>query len=355
MEKERYGSLDFLKIIGTLLIMFMHYQQMMDVTFPTGVNFFNGNINWGNVVELFFVISGFVMFPKTKKILNGEDKGFTDFFLSRLRRFAPMLLLTAICYELISLVLVKRFGDYSAWCCISPWGIVQNTLCISDWGTVVLSVNPPTWYISVLMLCYVLMYFAARLCGKYGKNPMVVYAALAILGVGINAKGLDLPLMESTTGRGYSAFFAGLILAGLFDKYEMHSPVQLAFSAIVFALTAGGLVFDTLSMTFLLYPALIIVFTTKPAKKIFSSKIWNTLGRIQFHAYVWHAVILLGLRLLGFMGFRPDYGARPVMFAFAVFAELWAAFSFFVIERPAEKLFIKILPKKKSDIAKERT
>ena len=348
MKKERHGSLDFLKIICTILILFMHYQQIMEVRFPVGVNFFNGNFNWGNVVELFFVLSGFVMFSKAEQISEGKDRGFTDFILDRLRRFAPMLALTAICYELIGLVLVKLYGDVSDLASISPWGIVQDTLCLSDWGMPNGPVNSPTWYISVLMFCYVLMYFTARLCGKYRKNPMVVYFALVIFGVGINAKQLDLPFMQSSMGRGYYAFFTGLILAGLFEKYEMHSPVQIIFSFIIFALTAFGLVFDSLSMTFLLYPALIIVFTTKTADRLFSAKLWNTLGKIQFHAYVWHAVILQGMKLLGYMGFRPEYADRRMMLAFALLTELWATFSYFVIGKRADKLFSKILPKRKS-------
>lgn len=346
---KRNGALDFLKILGTLSILLMHYQQVLEVTFPTGVNFYNGNFNWGNVVEFFFVVSGFVMFPKTAAIRKGEDGGFCDFIGKRLLRFAPMMALTALCYELVSLLLIKVYGDFSPWCCISLWGIVQNTLCIqSGWGMIEMPLNTPTWYISVLMFCYVLLYFTTKLCGKYKKDPLPVYVAWIILGVGINTCRLDLPFLNSEMGRGYSAFFTGMILAELFERYEMHGTVQIVFSLLIFVLTACGLVFDTASMTFLLYPALLIVFTTKRADKLFSAKLWNGLGRIQFHAYVWHAVILQGLRLLGWAGCAPDYNNRLTMFAFVIFTELWAAFSCRVLERPAEKLFRKLLPKKKT-------
>ena len=39
MKKERNYSLDFLKIIATILIVFHHYQQILNVEFR-GVNFF---------------------------------------------------------------------------------------------------------------------------------------------------------------------------------------------------------------------------------------------------------------------------------------------------------------------------
>ena len=352
MGKKRYGYLDFLKIAATLPILFMHYQQMMEVVYPTGMNYSGGSFNWGNVVEFFFVISGFVMYPVTLKILSGEESCFEKFMLKRLRRFAPMMFVTALCYEIISYILVFRFGDQSKWCCISIWGIVQRTLCLdSGWGMLPMTLNVPTWYICELMFCYVLMYFAARLCGKHGKSPVTVYAALIILGVAVNTRNIDLPLLTSEMGRGYSAFFTGVILAGLFDRYEMHGVVQLGFSVIIIALTVSGFIIDTASVTFLLCPALIILFSAPHIERLFSGRFWTTLGKIQFHVYIWHAVILLGMRLLGWMGFTPDYNSRLMMYAFAVLAELWGAFSYFVIEKRAEKALLMLIPKKKEKTA----
>lgn len=350
MEKKRCGSLDFLKILGTLAIIFMHYQQMTGASFATGINYYNGSFNWGNAVELFFVISGFVMFPATVKIASGEEPDFGKFMLRRLRRFAPMMFVTAVCYEIISYILVYRYGDYSDWICISIWGIVQKTLCLdSGWGMMPLALNSPTWYICVLMFCYVPMYFATKICAKYGKSPIPVYIASVILGTALNTRPVDLAFLTSEMGRGYSAFFTGIIMGELFDKFEMHGRVQICFSLVIFLLTAGGVIFDTAAITYLLCPALLIVFTTKPAMKIFSADIWSTLGKIQFHVFVWHAVILLGIRLLGWMGLNADYSNRLLMYAFALFAELWGAFSYFVIEKRANRLFDVLLPKRKSE------
>ena len=59
---QRSGGLDFIKVLATIGIFFHHYQQVFNVTFTNHINFFHGLIYWGYLVELFFIISGFVTF-----------------------------------------------------------------------------------------------------------------------------------------------------------------------------------------------------------------------------------------------------------------------------------------------------
>lgn len=68
---KRRGALDFLKILATIFIVFHHYQQIVNVTYPEGVDFCSGSFFWGHMVELFFLISGFVMLPWCRRITEG--------------------------------------------------------------------------------------------------------------------------------------------------------------------------------------------------------------------------------------------------------------------------------------------
>lgn len=54
MTEKRYGSLDFLKIPVTVSIVFHHYQQMLHVKFDNFINFCDGLLYLGVLVELFF-------------------------------------------------------------------------------------------------------------------------------------------------------------------------------------------------------------------------------------------------------------------------------------------------------------
>jgi len=75
-KKRNYG-LDFLKIVATILIVFHHYQQVLNVEFA-GINFFGGKFYFGYLVELFFLISGFLMFKYIERIKQGLT--FKEFF-----------------------------------------------------------------------------------------------------------------------------------------------------------------------------------------------------------------------------------------------------------------------------------
>jgi len=96
LEKARNNSLDFLKIIATILIVFHHYQQALNVEF-TQINFFGGKFYFGYLVELFFLISGFLMFNYIEKIKQGLN--FESFFINRVKRFLPLVAIAAILYE----------------------------------------------------------------------------------------------------------------------------------------------------------------------------------------------------------------------------------------------------------------
>lgn len=70
-EGERYYSLDFLKIVATVIIICHHFQQLSGAFYPGYINFYNGKFYWGYMVELFFVLSGFFMYPYIEKIRGG--------------------------------------------------------------------------------------------------------------------------------------------------------------------------------------------------------------------------------------------------------------------------------------------
>lgn len=68
MSNNRNYSLDVIRIVATILIVFHHYQQIFAVTYPSGVNYYGGQFYFGYMVELFFVLSGFFMAPYIAKI-----------------------------------------------------------------------------------------------------------------------------------------------------------------------------------------------------------------------------------------------------------------------------------------------
>ena len=60
MKKNYLGNLDLIKVIAAVGIVFHHYQQISSVRLGGAVEFYGGRFVFGYLVELFFIISGFL-------------------------------------------------------------------------------------------------------------------------------------------------------------------------------------------------------------------------------------------------------------------------------------------------------
>lgn len=90
---KRVYSLDVLRLIGTVLIILHHYQQITDSYF-TG---YAAVRRLSIVVEFFFVLSGFLAY----KYAEGNKLNFRKFLVGKWIRLIPMVILTSIAYEIL--------------------------------------------------------------------------------------------------------------------------------------------------------------------------------------------------------------------------------------------------------------
>ena len=344
-ETNRSYPLDFVKLAATVLIVFHHYQQVIGGSFRY-VNFYNGRFYYGLVVELFFVLSGFFMLRYVEKIKEGLS--FRSFFAKRYFRLMPMLAVTAICCGALMLVYRRVTTGGLAGAGKTLLGTLASALGFAEAWTFFTNtpaVNNPTWYVSVLLLCYLAFYWLCRLAKKLRISPIVLFAAPIALGVCIKLFGIELPLLNGTCARGYYAFFTGLLLAHALERKRPAWPVYIACAAVIAALTVliykkSALVQNGTEyvMTFVYYPAVVMLFTSPLAERVFRLKIFGTLGRISFNVFVWHAVLLELLKLLIKLGAVPsDCKTFPAMLVFTACAFAWGAVSYFFIERPITK------------------
>ena len=347
---KRRGSLDFLKVIATVFILFHHYQQVMGVKYPSGINFDFGSFYWGSMVELFFIISGFVMLPWCRKISeNAPGSDLKSFLFRRYRRFIPMLAVTAVCYELMCFV-IMRFVPQLAdqFINLSIWGTLCDILCIqSGWCMRNTMINNPTWYICVLMLCYVLFWLITAFCREKNIKPRYGYLFMILLGFSLRISGAALPFFNDSAARGYIAFFLGLLLAMAEDKYELHGVGRSAFYllfAVIIILAPDTE--KTFSISYLFFPLIVLLFTSESVEKLFSAKLWETLGAIQFHAFLWHLTVIECARVIMALTGAP-VGKRLYMFITVLLSELIGVLSYFLLDKSADRLFLAILPKEK--------
>ncbi len=356
MSKKRYGSLDFLKILATVSLIFHHYQQTFGVKFDNFINFCDGALYLGVLVELFFILSGFFMLPWVKRIFDGEPgSDFGSFASRRYRRILPMTALSVIVYELICYIAWRFFPEAkSGLAVIDLWGAVTSIFCAqSGWCFPNPRINNPIWYISALCLCYIIFYFTTWLAKKLKTNPVYGYIAVMLIGFAIKMANIAVPFADQWNCRGYISFFEGVLLAKLIEERDTDKTRYTVMSVGILAVTVyafrNHFIGDYYAVTgFLVYPPIIFLMLRKPVARLFSSKIWSTLGNIQFHAYLWHVPILLVLDLLRSAGVNIKTGAVGEMFLFAAIVEAFAAFSYFALEKNMDRVYCWIVPKKKT-------
>lgn len=348
MNAERKYGLDVIKIAATILIIFHHYQQVTGVTFD-GINFWDGKFAFGYVVELFFVISGYVIYPYIDKI-NEKGIRLSEFYINRFIRLFPMVLITAIAYELVLYIYVCGMGR--DWFGMQPtlWGTIIDCMMIQcGWGFANPGVNNPTWYVSVLMLCYVIFYVLVCIAKKCKFDVIYLFIMMLLLGVGVHTYSLELPLLNSDTYRGFYSFFWGLILRRVMPIIQKsimkHKYVSIFIGIAILSVVPLLLHTEHVTVahdvnyviTFVYYSVIICLFEMPQVIHLFKYSFLKVLCEISFNVYLWHITLLIATHTVaeilfeGQIGFLYSYRA---MFLFTMGSFVWGGISYYLIEKP---------------------
>ena len=347
-EYKRNYSLDFIKIVATIIIIFHHYQQVTGAFFENKINFCNGKFYFGTIVELFFILSGFFMYSYITKINQGIS--FPNFYFKRLSRLFPLLLIGALIYEFFLIIYQHIYQN--SWMGIKPtfWGIVSDSLGIQDgWALPNPCVNNPTWYISVLMLCYIIFYFIVYLSKKYKLRPQYLFIFMIFLGMGIQTYGLSLPFLNNSSSRGYYSFFFGILLAESLSKHKINTKAIIVCIISLVILTyliayhndfmSSGISY---TMTFIYYPMVIILCKSNIIGRLLNRKIIGQLGRISFDVFIWHNPFYLLLYIcIKLFNWNLNLNSWVTMVGYAVFCYIWGTISYYLIEQPIGKIINK--------------
>lgn len=331
---KRYTNLDILKIIGSILIVFHHYQQLANVNF-SGINFYGGNFYLGHLVELFFMISGFLM-PAT----SGSEKTIAKKYIGKCIRIYPSAILA--CSFLIIIV-------YFAFFLTGEW--IDVVADYSDGVTVVSSyllifcgwfisgrygINNPTWYLCILLLCYIIYYFIDALDKKHNIGKSILYwtcVLVSLLGILLEIK---IPFFTYQNQRGYTSFFLGVLLYDFFVNKS--SKNQRVLTLIILSiLSVIGVWYKGINswgiLCLLVYPLLIcslIYVNQLPVKNKF-------VGGISYEIYLWHFPCFIFLKFLGkVLGMRIHH-SYITMIGFLVFVEIIAGVIYLFYEIPVTK------------------
>lgn len=286
---KRFHSLDFLKFILAVIIIFHHFQQITGVQF-SGINFYGGLISFGYVVECFFIISGFVT------ALGVESKSFVNFrkwITGKCIRLYPMAILSVLVTAIVYLLYRICLGKFPEGITIGLWQLLNSvTLTFVGGGTgnISLGINNPLWYLCVLLICYIIVYTLNWISFRLTINVKYLYFTMMVAGVSAVTYKLNIPFLNLATGRGYSAFFLGMVFYYIYKNVP--KKILVAYSILCLTLCGicsvlkNGIDDQWGIFTFMIWPSVLIILLS--CEKLFSWNVFSMLGAISFEMYLWH-------------------------------------------------------------------
>lgn len=347
--KERIYSLDAIKILATICIICHHYQIYTNTNFSTGVNFNDGLFEFGYLVELFFVLSGYFISTYIETV--NEKMSFFDFFFHKYVRFITPCFLSVLAFAYLDLAYEQlyqaQFFDRTP----TLWNVIQaGFLLTTGWGLEISKMNGAIWYISVLLICYIIFWGCTWISKRLDVNPYYSYALMIFVAFFVFSHNIDILFFNWHTSRGLSSFFWGIIMAKWIKNRDISRLEGGIAFTVLLIMTVFVIVFRhtfadeyiNYVYTFLLYSPLIVFLQSKDIKRVFYSHIWGEISKISFEAYIWQLpVLLLILDADKAFNLNINYASRVIQFLLPVLCFAVGIVCYYLIELPAKKAISK--------------
>ena len=339
MNNKRIYSLDVLRIIAAAMIVMHHYQQITNSYFGGRYNFRAFSV----VVEFFFFLSGFVAY----KYAKGEALGFWPYIKKKALRLLPLVAITSVAYEV--LLVIYNNVCKTEWLLgneISLWGLMLNCLGIQcGWFFKNPGVNNPAWYVSVLLLCYVVYWLLDAWSRKAQIPGNILYLVMAVLGVVFWFLDWNIPFINIFAARGYYSFFWGLLLSRCWKEKRIGPvwtiiliPVLLGLYLIPDWSKLVQLEVYHFALLFLCYPVIVFLFLSEPVQRILNFKVFGILGASTYDVYLWHVPMMLAMYIgLKWLQINWNLDYYKCLYAFVAGAFVVGLVSYFIISRPIQK------------------
>lgn len=364
---SRLRPLDTLRGVAAIAVAFFwHYRHFNFQLFESNPSamplyyIFKWFYHYGwNLVEFFFVLSGFIfMHVYSKKIVDNEIDN-RSFFILRLSRLYPLHILTLFAVAFLQYYRMLTGNGFFQSDINDLYHLVLNLFFIQaglfEDG---LSFNGPSWSISCEMLAYILFFYVL----KKVKRPVPVFLFFIFIGMSIMQKQINLPLFNALTGKMYIGFFIGCLTyllnngissLGRKQKSMLFGGILIFFTVLTLLLVKIGFmrVFGHWErvMPLLIYPLVIIVALNIHYLNWFLSlRPFTYFGDLSYSIYLLHfPVQLIMVTLLPMIGLAPDYTSWKGLAAFAALTLFSAVISYHLFEQPIQNLIRKRMIKER--------
>lgn len=207
------------------------------------------------------------------------------------------------------------------------------------------------WYISVLLLCYIVFYIITKISKKIKISPFWLYGAMIVVGVPIITFHMQYPLLNNYSYRGYICFFTGIFMGSILkNKKDLISKLSLlAIVPLIIGFVAYLKNFYGYYMiAFIIWPSLIILLQSNIFNKITKQPLWSKAAKISYDVYVWHCPLLHLLLGIVMVNKINVYDTVPFMILTVVLTVIIGCISYWCLEKPIQNGIEALMLKKKS-------
>lgn len=291
MKKGKLKSLDGIKGIAIWFIVLYHTLGHFGSTYPgfmVPIKKYGGS--FGN--SFFFMISGFTICYVYKDIVLDHSLSFKEYMGKRIKKLYP-------CYLISSLVCVCLFTVIHERNMFTLTEVILNILMLtSGWVNDIWPFNYPCWFVSQLLLCYIIYYFISYFLGR----KFIIYGYVFLIGAGylLCTFPMNFPFCYEHDGIGILNFFMGCILYEFYILYSHRFKKAVSIIGMGFLLLIIWIIFkfgftsfvDNHEFLFALIVSPVCIINAleiKPLKSILENKVLiAAVGNISMAVFFWH-------------------------------------------------------------------
>lgn len=296
--QQHFRIFETWRLMAALLVMVWHFLRYA----PPGHDAVSAGLyRLMPLMEMFFMISGFLIMLRYCDVLRFERNGYMRFIIRRVARFYPLYLVTLAFFVVVALAvhfgIVRTDGPER----YAFGALLPNILLIQAWGvTDTLTYNYVAWSMSAEWFCYLLLPVIVTAYRIGGKAGLAITALLSIAALewAVAAGIIPFPswLRADTWGayRAFADFALGALvaIAARDSRWTLtsHAPAWICFALSIAAmamLASSYMIVGLLALSMFLA---VVAERNNPAGSRLLAPL-RPIGKVSLGIYLIHPVI----------------------------------------------------------------
>ncbi|MCI8712042.1 MAG: acyltransferase [Ruminococcus sp.] len=354
-EKKNSGLIGLRGILVLMTALGFHYSMlygMVPAKSQVGVRMFNLFYVFGlTAPNVFLIMSGYFMYHKYRQRIR-DGLGFKDYLAPRVKKIYPLMIFFHLYLFAVENIGKLQLGVYPLHAdggelryslkslIVSILGIQSGLFAEAD----SMSVNGPSWFVTTLMLCYILYFLIVRFV-KNKQLECAVYVMLGIIGVIFTFRPVHFPFLYECSARGLFFFFAGIIIHIAMDASSENGRKKQICVAILLLIVMGILTVlvnyndFTVWQTYLTWPCMVyLIINSNTLQKALSFPPFVWVGNRSMSVFLGNLPILTTVSWLNLLyGWNLDYGNWTVWLLVAALTLIIGEITYYIFENRRRK------------------